>query len=94
MRRADQSSRGVLPSLVPPMSATAKHRKGGGHDPESDRSSTEKKIYSIGYLVYLLILQLFMQKKNTENFRIQVFCDVTRCLWIKSTRRFERPWCL
>jgi len=67
MRRADHSSREVLPSVVPPMSATARHRKGGGggwNDPETEGSFTKKIIYSIRYWVYLLILHLFMQKKK------------------------------
>jgi hypothetical protein len=40
LRRADHSSRGVLPSVVCPVSVIAKLRKSRGHDPESGLSAT------------------------------------------------------
>ena len=52
MRRADRSSRGVLPSVVPPTSATVRHCK-GEHDPESDRISTQKEKYLFHKLLSL-----------------------------------------
>ena len=67
MRRADRSFRGVLPSVVPPMSATVRHRKGGTR-PGIGPNFHRKQIFSfVSYLVYLLIIQLFMPK-STENF--------------------------
>ena len=40
VRRADHSSRGVLTSVVCPVSVIAKPRKWIGHDPESGLSAT------------------------------------------------------
>ena len=40
LRRADHSSRGVLPSVVCPVSVIAKPRKWRSHDPESGLSAT------------------------------------------------------
>jgi hypothetical protein len=55
----------------------------GGHDPELDPSSTKKYLYD--NLLSLSANSSVIYAKNTENFRIHVFCDVTRCLWIKIT---------
>ena len=68
MRRADRSSRGVLPSVVPPVRATVRHRKGRtwpGIGPNYHR----KEKYLFHKLLSLSAnYSVIYAKNSTENF--------------------------